>query len=112
MLWLRGVFPFILNTSQLCVFGLFFFFCPSDTWNDLSMAGAQFGPDAFCLLGGGKKHPPAGIGMVGERAASAEGREVVGTRGPQQVPEMGPVCGAGADLQWVAPTIRVARVRG
>lgn len=26
MLWLRGVFPFILNTSQLCVFGLFFFF--------------------------------------------------------------------------------------
>ena len=76
------------------------------------MARAQFGPDAFCLLGGGKKHPPAGIGVMGEGAVSAEGREVAGTRGHQQLPEMGPICGAGADLQWVAPTARVARERG
>lgn len=76
------------------------------------MAGAQFGPDAFCLLSGGMKHPPAGIGMVGEGPVPTEGREVAGTQGPRQLPEMGPVHGAGADLQWVAPVARVARERG
>ena len=88
------------------------FFRPSDTWNDLSVAGAQFGPDAFCLLAGGVKHLPAGIGAVGEGLVPTEGREAAGTQGPRQLPEMGPVHGAGTDLQWVAPAARLARERG
>lgn len=56
--WLRGVFPFILNISRLC-------FQPSDTWNDLSVSRARFGPDAFLSLGGPKAPQLAPARRVG-----------------------------------------------
>lgn len=59
------------------------------------MAGAQFGPDALCLWSRGMKHPPAGIGAVGEGRVPAEGSGVAGTWGCQQLPTRDPVHGAG-----------------
>jgi len=55
----------------------------------------QFGPDAFCLLEGGMKHPPAGIRVVGEGPVPMEEKEAVGTWGHWQLSERGLVPGGG-----------------
>lgn len=53
------------------------------------------------------EHPPASISVVGGELVPVDRMEVVGTRGSWQLPKMGPVHGAGADLQWVTPTAQV-----